>query len=299
MMKTTNPLATVLVLALTTLPLSIALAQQAQIPTVIKITTFLADAETTIDRIPLPIGGIMTLERAIQYPDIARRAGLEGRVIAKTTIDTVGNVTNVKIYYSDAEVLHDAVIQGLSGCRFRPGLRRGRPVDVVMTVVTMFSLHDVIDPCATDSSRIVEIVLDHRNEYDLQGSRTIVLRDDGTALFDGYLCRQPIDTSSIFSISIRIPDDWVHAVNGGFNPLDFRKLCALLQRVVLRDGSSGQQRIPSAVPYETLTIVTLDGKHKVLVNLGDDPDFWSVARAIDCIGTQIRWYESWPNPAKE
>jgi TonB family protein len=261
----------------------------------IRIAAFLPTNESDIDRIALPVGGIHALERAIHYPDILRRAGLEGKVVTRFTVDTLGNISNEMLYYSDAAPLNENVSEALRTYQFRPALRRGHRVPCDLMIAVMFSSRDTLPPCSIDSSQITQITLEHQNEYNRQADRTIVLFSDGSAMYSGFLATAPIDTSSEPHATIRIPDNYYFGINGGFNPLDFERLSVLLQRVISKKRSDFRQRIMRYAPCDTLAVVMLDGRRIVLADPGDDLDFWCVAKAIDCIAARMQWYDApWP-----
>jgi len=49
------------------------------------------------DSPPNPIGGFAAIQRNLTYPEIARRAGVEGTVIIQVLIDTKGNVNKTRV----------------------------------------------------------------------------------------------------------------------------------------------------------------------------------------------------------
>ena len=73
------------------------------------------------------------------YPELAKRAGVEGIVIIECTIDPRGRIAGARVLRGnpllDASAL-DAVQQWL----YRPTLLNGSPVSVVMTVTVRFTL---------------------------------------------------------------------------------------------------------------------------------------------------------------
>ena len=46
---------------------------------------------------PEPIGGMFAIQEKIKYPEIAKRAGIEGKVIIQAFIDENGNVVQAKV----------------------------------------------------------------------------------------------------------------------------------------------------------------------------------------------------------
>ena len=49
------------------------------------------------DSPPSPIGGFVSIQRNLTYPEIARRAGVEGTVVIYVLIDTKGNVNKTRV----------------------------------------------------------------------------------------------------------------------------------------------------------------------------------------------------------
>ena len=46
---------------------------------------------------PEPVGGISAIQKRVVYPEIARRAGIEGKVYVQALIDENGDVVKTKI----------------------------------------------------------------------------------------------------------------------------------------------------------------------------------------------------------
>ncbi len=74
-----------------------------------------------------------------QYPELARKAGIEGMVVAKVLIDTKGNVEKVDIVKSHP-MLDEAAIAAAKQFKFKPGKQRDRFVKVWMTIPFTFRL---------------------------------------------------------------------------------------------------------------------------------------------------------------
>ena len=71
------------------------------------------------------------------YPDLARRAGLEGTVWFKIWVDKEGKVRDVVILKSDSEIFNQSVIDAVKQWVFTPALMSSGPVAV--WVATSFS----------------------------------------------------------------------------------------------------------------------------------------------------------------
>lgn len=76
---------------------------------------------------------------SMKYPEIAREAGMEGRVTVKVLVGPDGNVIKIGSV-SGPEVFHDEVREKANGLQFTPGLQNGKPVKVWVTVPFNFKL---------------------------------------------------------------------------------------------------------------------------------------------------------------
>ncbi|PYT09492.1 MAG: hypothetical protein DMF49_01990 [Acidobacteria bacterium] len=74
-----------------------------------------------------------------EYPEMARKARVEGKVIIEAVIDTDGNVVDVKVLRS-IPLLDKAAIEAVKRWKYRPAMQHGRPVKVYFTVVVEFNL---------------------------------------------------------------------------------------------------------------------------------------------------------------
>jgi protein TonB len=73
------------------------------------------------------------------YPDLARKAGIEGMVVVKVLIGTKGDVEKVEIVKSHP-MLDDAAMAAAKQFKFKPGKQRDRFVKVWMTIPFTFRL---------------------------------------------------------------------------------------------------------------------------------------------------------------
>ena len=63
------------------------------------------------------------------YPREAQKKGIQGDVILQATIDTKGNLTNLKIVQGDP-ILVSAAVDAVKQWKYRPFILNGEPVDV-------------------------------------------------------------------------------------------------------------------------------------------------------------------------
>ena len=89
---------------------------------------------------PELVGGLEALQGAVEYPESARRAGVEGQVVVQFVVDEGGAVTDPVVVRSPDDRLSAAALAAVRGARFRPGRQRGRPVKVRFAVPITFRL---------------------------------------------------------------------------------------------------------------------------------------------------------------
>ncbi len=73
------------------------------------------------------------------YPELARKAGIEGMVVVKVLISTKGDVEKVEVIKSHP-MLDEAAIAAAKQFKFKPGKQRDRFVKVWMTIPFTFRL---------------------------------------------------------------------------------------------------------------------------------------------------------------
>jgi protein TonB len=77
-----------------------------------------------------------------KYPDLALRAGLEGKVIVKIWVDKEGKVRDVVILKSDAEIFNEPSIDAAKQFVFTPAYMNNGPVAVWVSFPFRFKLTD-------------------------------------------------------------------------------------------------------------------------------------------------------------
>jgi len=93
-----------------------------------------------VEELPEPIGGISTIQKNIIYPDLAKKAGLEGLVIIRAAIDVKGNVIKTQILKGIGGGCDEAAAEAVQKTKFKPGSQRGFPVRVWVSVPVRFKL---------------------------------------------------------------------------------------------------------------------------------------------------------------
>lgn len=74
-----------------------------------------------------------------QYPDLARKAQIEGKVVITVTIDKKGNVENAVVFKS-VPMLDQAALAAAIQCKFKPAKQRDQFVKVKMNIPFDFHL---------------------------------------------------------------------------------------------------------------------------------------------------------------
>lgn len=81
------------------------------------------------------------IKKNIQYPEIARKNGIQGRVIVGVVVDKNGSVTNLTILKSIDPYLDKEAIRVISSMpKWTPGVQNGKKVRVKFTVPVSFRL---------------------------------------------------------------------------------------------------------------------------------------------------------------
>ncbi|MDP4199872.1 MAG: energy transducer TonB [Bacteroidota bacterium] len=83
---------------------------------------------------------ITPIERLIVYPDVAKRSGLEGRVVVQALIAKDGHVEKVQVLRSDYDVFRHPAVDALMKAKFAPAKYHGEPVRIWITRTITFKL---------------------------------------------------------------------------------------------------------------------------------------------------------------
>lgn len=94
-----------------------------------------------VQQLPELIGGLASLRDEIQYPEMARRRGIEGRVFVQFIVNEQGKVEDPKVIRGIGGGCDEEVYNAIKKMRFRPGMQRGRTVRVQFTISVLFRLY--------------------------------------------------------------------------------------------------------------------------------------------------------------
>lgn len=93
-----------------------------------------------VEEMPGPIGGIRAIQEKIVYPEIAKRAGVEGKVYVLAFVDEGGIVTKAQIIKGIGAGCDEAALNAVLKTKFTPGKQRGKPVKVQVSIPIIFKL---------------------------------------------------------------------------------------------------------------------------------------------------------------
>ena len=97
-----------------------------------------------VKRDSIRIGGNVQESKLIRkvepiYPELAKKARVQGKVTLKITVDEEGNVTDVSVIEGHP-LLDDAAINAVRQWKYSPTFLNGKPVSVMATVTVLFNL---------------------------------------------------------------------------------------------------------------------------------------------------------------
>ena len=93
-----------------------------------------------VEEMPGPIGGIKAIQEKIVYPEIAKRAGVEGKVYVLAFVNEQGEVTKAQIIKGIGAGCDEAALSAVLKTKFTPGKQRGKPVKVQVSIPIIFKL---------------------------------------------------------------------------------------------------------------------------------------------------------------
>ena len=108
---------------------------------VVTATTVAPQIYVSVEQMPeLPGGGgqmaiVVAIQRAVRYPSLALRNGVEGKVFVSFTVNPKGDVVDAKIVKGLGSGLDEETLRAINTLpRFIPGKQNGREVSVSFTV---------------------------------------------------------------------------------------------------------------------------------------------------------------------
>lgn len=100
------------------------------------------DFFVVVEDMPELIGGLGELQKNIKYPEMARRAGIEGRVYVQFIVNERGDVEDPRVIRGIGGGADEEALRAVRQAKFKPGMQRGRPVRVQYSLPIVFQLQN-------------------------------------------------------------------------------------------------------------------------------------------------------------
>lgn len=81
------------------------------------------------------------LKNRVVYPELAKRNGVEGKVIVRVLVDKTGRPKKTLIDYSDNKILERAAVDAVMATSFSPAIQNKNPIAVWVSIPVEFKLH--------------------------------------------------------------------------------------------------------------------------------------------------------------
>lgn len=92
------------------------------------------------EKMPEPVGGLQGIYKLIKYPEIAKKAGIQGKVYVLAFINENGGVDDVKVVKGIGGGCDEATIKAVKQTKFSPAAAEGKNVKVKMSLQIQFKL---------------------------------------------------------------------------------------------------------------------------------------------------------------
>ena len=100
------------------------------------------DFFVAVENMPELKGGLGALQQKINYPDMARKAGIEGRVIIQFIVNEQGQVEDPRVIRGIGGGCDKEALRVVKQAEFEPGRQRGNPVRVQYSLPITFKLQN-------------------------------------------------------------------------------------------------------------------------------------------------------------
>ena len=91
---------------------------------------------------PQPVGGLEAIYKHIVYPEIAQKAGIEGKVYVLVYVNEKGGVDDVKVLKGIGAGCNEAAVDGIKAVKFTPGKNNGAPVKTKLSLSINFRINN-------------------------------------------------------------------------------------------------------------------------------------------------------------
>lgn len=100
------------------------------------------DFFVAVEEMPELKGGLAELQKKINYPERARKAGIEGRVVVQFIVTEEGKVEDPRVIRGIGGGCDEEALRVIKEAEFEPGMQRGKPVRVQYSLPVIFQLQN-------------------------------------------------------------------------------------------------------------------------------------------------------------
>lgn len=95
-----------------------------------------------VEEMPELVGGLKKLHDRVNYPERARKAGIEGRVTVQFIVNKQGEIEDPEVLRGIGGGCDEEALRVIKDSRFTPGKQRGEPVRVKVAQTIYFRLQN-------------------------------------------------------------------------------------------------------------------------------------------------------------
>lgn len=95
-----------------------------------------------VENMPKLKGGLAKLQQCVNYPEMARKAGIEGTVSIQFIVNKKGEVENPRVLRGIGGGADEEALRCVKQAEFVPGRQRGKPVRVQYSLPVRFQLQN-------------------------------------------------------------------------------------------------------------------------------------------------------------
>jgi TonB family protein len=139
----------------------------------------------TVDTPPRIQGGMKALSDAGTYPELAKKAGIEGRVLVQFTVGEDGSVSDAQVTSGVHDMLNQAALEAVKQLSFEPGRKNGQPVSVQVNLPVTFRTDQGVNVGQLPPRESSEARPSSGADAPQSAQLTIQFTSDGTLLVNG------------------------------------------------------------------------------------------------------------------
>ncbi|PKL88060.1 MAG: hypothetical protein CVV23_12205 [Ignavibacteriae bacterium HGW-Ignavibacteriae-2] len=99
-------------------------------------------AQQKSENMPLPVGGVESIMQNVIYPETAKNAGIQGKVIVTALVNLQGDVIKTTVVRSAGPELDKAAQEAIEKTKFVPAIKNGEKVQAEVTIPVYFKLNE-------------------------------------------------------------------------------------------------------------------------------------------------------------